>query len=77
MLIDWGIPVVRPIGGHAVFLDAKAFYPQLSQDQFPAQTLAAELYVDSGIRSMERGSSRPAGTRRPATTTVRSWNWCG
>jgi tyrosine phenol-lyase len=46
---------VRPIGGHAVFLDAKAFYPQLSQDQFPAQTLAAELYLDSGIRSMERG----------------------
>jgi tyrosine phenol-lyase len=54
-LIDWGIPVVRPIGGHAVFLDAKAFYPQLRQDQFPAQTLAAELYADSGIRSMERG----------------------
>jgi tyrosine phenol-lyase len=55
LLIDWGIPVVRPIGGHAVFLDARAFYPQLSQDQFPAQTLAAELYLDSGIRSMERG----------------------
>ena len=55
LLIDWGIPVVRPIGGHAVFLDAKAFYPQLDQDQFPAQTLAAELYLDSGIRSMERG----------------------
>jgi tyrosine phenol-lyase len=55
LLIDWGIPVVRPIGGHAVFLDAKAFYPQLTQDQFPAQTLAAELYLDSGIRSMERG----------------------
>ena len=47
--------MVHPIGGHAVFLDAKAFYPQLEQDQFPAQTLAAELYVDSGIRSMERG----------------------
>ena len=55
LLIDWGIPVVRPIGGHAVFLDAKAFYPQLDQEQFPAQTLAAELYLDSGIRSMERG----------------------
>jgi len=54
-LIDWGIPVVRPIGGHAVYLDAKAFYPQLTQDQFPAQTLAAELYVDSGVRAMERG----------------------
>ncbi len=54
-LIDWGIPVVHPIGGHAVFLDAKAFYPQIEQDQFPAQTLAAELYADSGVRSMERG----------------------
>jgi len=55
LLIDWGIPIVRPIGGHAVFLDARAFYPHLAQDQFPAQTLAAELYIDSGIRSMERG----------------------
>jgi tyrosine phenol-lyase len=49
------IPFVRPIGGHAIFLDAKRFYPHLAQDLFPAQTLAAELYLDSGIRSMERG----------------------
>ena len=55
LLEDWGIPIVQPVGGHAVFLDAKAFYPQLPQDQFPAQVLAAELYLDSGIRSMERG----------------------
>ncbi len=54
-LKDAGIPIVNPIGTHGVFLDAKRFYPQLSQDKFPAQTLAAELYVDSGIRSMERG----------------------
>ncbi len=54
-LIDWDIPIVRPIGGHAVYLDAKAFYPHIPQDQFPAQTLAAELYVDSGVRAMERG----------------------
>jgi tyrosine phenol-lyase len=46
---------VRPIGGHAVYLDARAFYPHLPQHQFPAQTLAAELYVDSGVRAMERG----------------------
>jgi tyrosine phenol-lyase len=50
-----GIPFVRPVGGHAIFLDARRFYPHLEQDLFPAQTLAAELYLDSGIRSMERG----------------------
>ena len=54
-LIGWGVPIVQPVGGHAVYLDAKAFYPQLTQDQFPAQTLAAELYLDSGVRAMERG----------------------
>jgi tyrosine phenol-lyase len=55
LLTEWGIPIVQPIGGHAVFLDARRFYPHLLQDAFPAQTLAAELYLDSGIRSMERG----------------------
>ncbi len=54
-LVEWGVPVVRPIGGHAVFLDARHFYPQIPQDQFPAQMLAAELYLDSGVRAMERG----------------------
>ena len=55
LLISWGIPIVQPIGGHAVFLDAKRFYPHVPQDHFPAQTLAAELYLDSGVRGMERG----------------------
>ena len=54
-LVEWGVPVVRPIGGHAVFLDARNFYPHIPQDQFPAQMLAAELYLDSGVRAMERG----------------------
>ena len=54
-LIEAGIPVVRPVGGHAVFLDAKGFFPEMPQDYFPAQTLAAELYLDSGVRAMERG----------------------
>jgi tyrosine phenol-lyase len=49
------IPVVVPFGGHAIFIDAKRFLPHLSQDVYPAQTLAAELYLDSGIRAMERG----------------------
>ncbi len=56
LLDDWGIPIVKPIGGHAVFLDAKQIYPHIPQDEFPAQTLAAELYLDSGIRAMERGA---------------------
>lgn len=55
MLHSWGIPVVRPIGGHAVYLDAKAFYPHIPQQQFPAQALAANLYLESGVRAMERG----------------------
>lgn len=54
-LIEMGVPVVRPIGGHAVFLDARKFLPHIPQDQFPAQALAAALYVDSGVRAMERG----------------------
>jgi tyrosine phenol-lyase len=54
-LIDMGIPIVKPIGGHGVFLDAKKILPHLSQDVFQAQTLAAEIYLDSGVRCMERG----------------------
>jgi len=50
-----GVPIVQPIGGHGVFVDAKGFLPHLSQDQLPAQALAAALYVDSGVRAMERG----------------------
>jgi tyrosine phenol-lyase len=64
-LIDEGVPIVRPIGGHAIFLDAARFYPQIPQDEFPAQTLAAELYVDSGVRAMERGIV--SAGRDPAT----------
>jgi len=52
---DSGVPIVTPIGGHAVYLDAKRFLSHISQYEFPAQRLAAEIYVDSGVRSMERG----------------------
>jgi tyrosine phenol-lyase len=54
-LIDYGVPVVKPIGGHGVFLDAAAILPHIPQDEFPAQALAAAIYVDSGVRGMERG----------------------
>lgn len=50
-----GIPIVQPLGGHAVYLDARKFLPHLTQDEFPAQALAAALYIDSGVRAMERG----------------------
>ena len=54
-LIAAGVPIVQPIGGHAVFLDARRFLPHLDSTDFPAQSLAAALYLDSGVRSMERG----------------------
>ena len=54
-LLEAGVPIVEPIGGHAVFLDAKRFLAHVPQEQLPAQSLAAELYLDSGVRSMERG----------------------
>lgn len=55
-LIDAGIPIVRPIGGHAVFIDAAAMLPHLRRELFPAQSLAAALYLESGVRAMERGA---------------------
>jgi len=51
-----GVPIVNPIGSHAVFLDARRFLPHVDQDDYPAQALAAELYLEAGIRSMERGN---------------------
>ena len=54
-MMEYNIPIVKPIGGHGIFVDAKTFLPHLKQDQYPAQTLAAEIYIDSGVRTMERG----------------------
>jgi tyrosine phenol-lyase len=54
-LMEWGIPIVKPVGGHGIFLDAKAFLPHLPQEHYPAQALCAALYLDSGVRAMERG----------------------
>lgn len=76
-LLEAGIPVVEPIGGHAVFLDARRFCPHLTQDQFQAQSLAANLYLESGVRSMERGIVSAGRNRltgdhhRPRLETVR------
>ena len=54
-LLERDIPIVTPIGGHAVFLDAQRILPHVPQEKFPAQALAAALYTESGVRSMERG----------------------
>jgi tyrosine phenol-lyase len=54
-LMDAGVPIVQPIGGHGIFLDAKAFLPHIPQTSYPAQALAAAIYLDSGVRAMERG----------------------
>ncbi len=55
LLNDEGVPVVKPYGGHAIFLNAREILPHIPQKHFPAQALAAALYVESGIRAMERG----------------------
>jgi tyrosine phenol-lyase len=60
-----GVPIVRPVGTHGVFLDARRFLPHLEQDVFPAQALAAAIYMDSGVRTMERGIV--SAGRDPAT----------
>ena len=76
-LLDWGVPIVVPIGSHGVFLDARAFLPHLDQDAYPAQALAAELYLDSGVRAMERGNvsagrdPQTGENRRPNLELVR------
>lgn len=76
-LTDAGIPIVTPVGSHAIFIDVRRFLPHVDQDDYPAQALAAELYIESGIRTMERGNvsaGRDPVTgenRRPALELVR------
>lgn len=76
-LLEAGVPLIEPIGGHAVFLDARRFCPHLQQEEFPAQSLAANLYRESGVRAMERGivsAGRDGKTgehHRPKLETVR------
>ena len=55
-LLEAKVPIVVPIGGHAVYLNAKRFLPHIPQNLYPAQALAAALYIVSGVRGMERGA---------------------
>jgi tyrosine phenol-lyase len=77
LMTQHGIPHVIPHGGHAIFLDAKRFLPQVDQEQFPAQALAAEIYVETGVRAMERGNvsagrdPETGKNRRPKLELVR------
>jgi len=76
-LRDAHVPIVNPIGSHAVFLNAREFLPHVDQDDYPAQALAAELYLEAGIRTMERGNvsagrdPESGRNRRPELELVR------
>jgi tyrosine phenol-lyase len=55
-IADHGVPIVEPPGGHAIYIDAGRMLPQIPKHQFPAQSLAVELYRHAGVRSVEIGS---------------------
>lgn len=76
-LIEAGIPIVVPPGSHAIFIDAKRFFPHIDQDQYPAQALASAIYIETGVRTMERGNvskgrnPKTGENYRPALELVR------
>lgn len=55
-LKDYGIPLLEPFGGHAIFIDAKKFLPEVPREEFPAQRLVVELYIEGGVRAVEIGA---------------------
>ncbi len=69
LLDQAGVPILKPIGGHAVYLNAKEFLPHIQQDQFPAQSLAVALDREYGIRGVEIGTVM-FGKKDPAAGRV-------
>ena len=61
-IAEAGVPIVQPPGGHAIYIDARSFLSHISSDQFPGVALAAELYLEGGIRSVEIGTLMFAGS---------------
>lgn len=55
-LVNAGVPIIEPPGGHAIYIDAKRFLPDVSSEQFPGQSVTCELYIEGGIRGCEIGS---------------------
>lgn len=55
-LKEYGIPLLEPFGGHAIFIDAKSFLPEVPREEFPAQRLVVELYTEGGVRAVEIGA---------------------
>jgi len=76
-LKEVGIPIVQPPGSHAIFIDARRYLPHLDQDEYPAQALAAAIYIETGVRTMERGNvskgrnPKTGENYRPALELVR------
>ena len=77
-LLEAGVPIVEPPGGHAVYVDAGRLLPHIPPAAFPGQALAVELYRQGAIRGVELGLGglRLSPTRIPAKWSTPRWNWC-